>query len=326
MIWLEAAESTNSELRALVAGSEAELPHGTLVVTANQTAGRGRQGRGWETPPDTALAASLLLRPEALRADGSANSEARGRGVGIGAGTAGGVEDQPALGLSWLPLLAGSAVAAALQPLFRGTQIDAGGDGFGDRGGYGSGDGYGDSDGYGDGDGQGAKRVGVKWPNDVHVRDEDDAMAGRPGAKLCGILCEVLGTGEVVVGFGINLLQEDWQLPTERAGSVLACGGATGGAESLGDPAGQALADRVLSAAVRELLSLVELADSKPKSARTRVLRDSVTLGSEVRVHLPGGEMVDGRAISLADDGALIVDRPTTGQLIVNAADVEHLR
>lgn len=312
MIWLEAAESTNSELRALVAGSEAELPHGTLVVTANQTAGRGRQGRGWETPPDTALAASLLLRPEALRADGSANSEARGRGVGIGAGTAGGVEDQPALGLSWLPLLAGSAVAAALQPLFRGTQVGAGGEG----------EGYGDRD----GDEQGSKRVGVKWPNDVHVRDEDDAMAGRPGAKLCGILCEVLGTGEVVVGFGINLLQEDWQLPTERAGSVLACGGATGGAESLGDPAGQALADRVLSAAVRELLSLVELADSKPKSARTRVLRDSVTLGSEVRVHLPGGEMVDGRAISLADDGALIVDRPTTGQLIVNAADVEHLR
>ena len=86
-------------------------------------------------------------------------------------------------------------------------------------------------------------RVGVKWPNDVHVRDEDDAIAGRPGAKLCGILCEMLPTGEVIVGFGINLLLEDWQLPTERAGSVLSCGGDTGGAETLMDPQGQALTD-----------------------------------------------------------------------------------
>lgn len=275
MLWLDSADSTNSELKALVAAGAgagaAQLPHGTLVITANQTAGRGRQGRGWETPPSTALAASLLLRLDGPR-------------------------DPDALGMSWLPLLAGSAVARALQPLFTAEDRDA------------------------------PKRVGVKWPNDVHVRDEDDAMAGRPGAKLCGILCEVLGTGEVIVGFGINLLQEDWQLPTERAGSVRACGGDTGGAETLEEPAGEALADRVLSAAARELLRLVELAGTDPNAARTRVLRDSVTLGSEVRVHLPGGEMVDGRAVGLAEDGALIVDRPTTGQLIVNAADVEHLR
>ena len=82
----------------------------------------------------------------------------------------------------------------------------------------------------------------------------------------------------------------------------------------------------MLSVAARELLQIIELATSEPQAARTRVLRDSLTLGAEVRVHLPGGEMIDGRAVGLDDDGALIVDRPTTGQLIVNAADVEHLR
>lgn len=280
---LESAGSTNAELRELIErGEDRALPPGALVVTANQTAGRGRQGRGWETPPDTAFAASVLLRPGGMVA---------GRGLGV----------------SWLPLLAGSAVAAALQPLFRGEPD------------------IGDADALGD-PARAAKRVGVKWPNDVHVRDEDDAMAGRPGAKLCGILCEALASGEVIVGFGVNLLQQDWQLPTERAGSVLACGGDTGGADSLADARGQELADRVLSAAAIELLRLVELAETRPEAARTRVLRDSVTLGAEVRVHLPGGEIVDGRAVGLADDGSLIVDRPTTGRLIVSAADVEHLR
>lgn len=270
ILWLDSTESTNTVLRELVAARGREVPHGMLVTTGYQTAGRGRLGRGWETPPNTALASSMLLRLEG----------------GLGEG---------ALGMSWIPLLAGSAITRALQPLFRDEDREA-------------------------------MRVGVKWPNDVHVRDEEDAMAGRPGAKLCGILCEVLPSGEVVVGFGINLLLQDWQLPTERAGSVLACGGDTGGAETLAEPAGVELADRVLSVAARELLQIVDLAAANPKAARSRVLRDSLTLGAEVRVHMPGGEMIDGRAVGLDDDGALIVDRPTTGQLIVNAADVEHLR
>ena len=41
-------------------------PHGTLVVAEEQTSGRGRAGRDWFTPPDSALAFSLLLRPQGL--------------------------------------------------------------------------------------------------------------------------------------------------------------------------------------------------------------------------------------------------------------------
>lgn len=52
--------STNDEARRL---AEAGAPEGTLVVAETQTAGRGRQGRRWLTPPGTALALSLVLRP-----------------------------------------------------------------------------------------------------------------------------------------------------------------------------------------------------------------------------------------------------------------------
>ncbi len=53
--WLDSSPSTNGALRELVTAqvsdtSAAQLPHGTLIATANQTEGRGRMGRGWETP------------------------------------------------------------------------------------------------------------------------------------------------------------------------------------------------------------------------------------------------------------------------------------
>ncbi len=53
-------ESTNERAREL-AGAGA--PHGTVVTAAEQTAGRGRQGRTWTAPPGRALLYSALLRP-----------------------------------------------------------------------------------------------------------------------------------------------------------------------------------------------------------------------------------------------------------------------
>jgi BirA family biotin operon repressor/biotin-[acetyl-CoA-carboxylase] ligase len=52
--------STNDEAKRL---ADAGAPEGALVLAETQTAGRGRQGRRWLTPPGTALALSLLLRP-----------------------------------------------------------------------------------------------------------------------------------------------------------------------------------------------------------------------------------------------------------------------
>ena len=53
--------STNAELRTRVADAAA-WPHLSVLFTTNQTAGRGRQGRQWQTPPGSALAVSVLLR------------------------------------------------------------------------------------------------------------------------------------------------------------------------------------------------------------------------------------------------------------------------
>jgi BirA family transcriptional regulator, biotin operon repressor / biotin---[acetyl-CoA-carboxylase] ligase len=52
--------STNAVAREL-AGAGA--PHGTVVTAAEQTAGRGRQGRSWTAPPGSALLYSAVLRP-----------------------------------------------------------------------------------------------------------------------------------------------------------------------------------------------------------------------------------------------------------------------
>src|SRR3989304_2605131 len=53
-------DSTNRQAAELAQEGAAE---GTLVVADEQTAGRGRHGRRWLTPPGCALAFSLILRP-----------------------------------------------------------------------------------------------------------------------------------------------------------------------------------------------------------------------------------------------------------------------
>lgn len=85
--WLDHVGSTNSMLVGLATGTGAESgteewPHGSVVVTDDQSAGRGRLGRVWRAPAGGSLAISVLLRPDLPR---------------------------PAWG--WLPLLAGVAMA-----------------------------------------------------------------------------------------------------------------------------------------------------------------------------------------------------------------------
>lgn len=55
--------STSSALRAAVAEEPDRWPHLSVLVAEHQTAGRGRAGRAWQTPPGVALTASVLLRP-----------------------------------------------------------------------------------------------------------------------------------------------------------------------------------------------------------------------------------------------------------------------
>jgi len=54
---LASTDSTSVRAKALAPGA----PHGLLVTAGAQTAGHGRQGRSWTTPPGEALLMSLVL-------------------------------------------------------------------------------------------------------------------------------------------------------------------------------------------------------------------------------------------------------------------------
>ena len=119
---LRSVGSTNQRARELAA---AGAPHGALVTAAEQTAGRGRQGRPWVTPPGRALLMSLVLRewPRLLPlAAGVAVAEECGpdaaikwpNDVLVGAGKVAGIlaEGRPREG--WIVL--GVGVNVALRP------------------------------------------------------------------------------------------------------------------------------------------------------------------------------------------------------------------
>jgi BirA family biotin operon repressor/biotin-[acetyl-CoA-carboxylase] ligase len=84
LIVLDEIGSTNTELvRRVAAGGVEDF---TVIVTANQTAGRGRLDREWSAAPGAALAVSVFVAP----ARGSSSQ------------------------LAWMPLLAGLAMARAV--------------------------------------------------------------------------------------------------------------------------------------------------------------------------------------------------------------------
>ena len=62
--YFERVNSTNDVAKAWLA---ADAPEGAVVIANEQTRGRGRRGRNWRTPPDSALALSLILKPEAAQ-------------------------------------------------------------------------------------------------------------------------------------------------------------------------------------------------------------------------------------------------------------------
>lgn len=60
---VQVVDSTGSTNADLVAAARDGAASGTVLVSAHQSAGRGRFDRVWEAPPDTAVAVSVLVRP-----------------------------------------------------------------------------------------------------------------------------------------------------------------------------------------------------------------------------------------------------------------------
>src|SRR5688500_19333876 len=61
LVRFDSLPSTNDLAREMAAGGADE---GVSVLARAQTAGRGRQGREWSSPPGAGLYFSVILRPE----------------------------------------------------------------------------------------------------------------------------------------------------------------------------------------------------------------------------------------------------------------------
>ena len=103
---LEVTERTGSTNADLLDQARDGAPEGLLLAAEEQSAGRGRMGRSWVSPPRAALMFSVLLRPGAVP-PGAVPPGA----VPPGAVPPGAV---PPSRRGWLPLLAGLAVAGAV--------------------------------------------------------------------------------------------------------------------------------------------------------------------------------------------------------------------
>ena len=280
---VEETGSTNADLLSQARSGAAE---GLVLVAEAQTSGRGRMGRRWISPPRRALTFSVLLRPAV-----------------------------PAGLLGWMPLLAGVAVASALQ---RTAGVDA----------------------------------RLKWPNDVLV----------DGAKMAGVLAERWGNA-IVIGTGINVLQQRGELPVPTATSLLVAQGARAAAtQGAGVAAAQAagagpaaaraagaahvrgagpaeraadgvdMRERLLTAVLDELarwyrawLDQPRPGDADGCGLRGEYLRRSGTVGAAVAVMLPGGQNLTGMAAGIDAAGRLEI-RTGAGLVQVSAGDVVHLR
>lgn len=130
----------------------------------------------------------------------------------------------------------------------------------------------------------------LKWPNDVLVGDR----------KLAGLLAQAID-GAVVVGIGLNVTTHRDELPDERATSLALEGAATTDR------------DTVLRAVLRAM--------SFTEPDRDAYRASCATLGRQVQVHLPGGEVVTGLAEDVDEHGRLVVDGTPYA-----AGDVVHLR
>jgi BirA family biotin operon repressor/biotin-[acetyl-CoA-carboxylase] ligase len=175
--------------------------------------------------------------------------------------------------------------------------------------------------------------VTLKWPNDV--------LAG--GSKLAGILAEQAGDA-IVVGIGLNVGAAPADLPATRTGALPASSLALRGAvttdrglllvsvlHELADWYGRWTAAATGAQASTTGASTKEASTKEARSAaedgglRAEYLRWCSTVGSDVRVELPGGSRLAGVATGIDPAGRLIVDTGT-GVVPVSAGDVIHVR
>ena len=155
----------------------------------------------------------------------------------------------------------------------------------------------------------------LKWPNDVLVG----------GAKIAGILAEQAGDA-IVLGIGINVTTRRDELPVPHATSVVLAGAAPDREQLLVAVLGELETwYRRWVAAVAAGPAVLAGPGGDPAGLRAEYLRLSATVGQQVRVSMPGGKLVTGRAGDVDATGRLVVGT-ASGPVTVSAGDVVHVR
>jgi BirA family transcriptional regulator, biotin operon repressor / biotin---[acetyl-CoA-carboxylase] ligase len=239
--WLDRTDSTNRVAGELARDGAA---HGTAVVAEGQSAGRGRLGRAFFSPPYLNLYTSLVLRPQLDTARAPT-----------------------------LILAAAVAVAETVEALVDDPAA-----------------------------------VAIKWPNDV--------LLG--GLKTSGILVEMGAEAtrvrHLVLGIGVNLNVEPEAFPEEFRAF----------ATSLRAHRGRPV-DRVgFAARLYDTLEAVldRHAAGGFEAIRSRFESRFRMRGRGVRVVDVGGQALEGRALGIDPDGALLVERANGVTERVVAGDV----
>lgn len=145
----------------------------------------------------------------------------------------------------------------------------------------------------------------LKWPNDV--------MAGAD--KLGGILVQSVDSA-VVVGIGLNVSLRADELPVPTATSLALVGGVIDR---------EALTKEVLRA-LRRRYDDWTTARGAAESVLPAYREVCDTIGRDVRVELPMGDNVHGRARSVDDIGRLVVDLDDGTTREFTVGDVVHVR
>lgn len=157
----------------------------------------------------------------------------------------------------------------------------------------------------------------LKWPNDVLVGER----------KLAGVLVERVETpagAAAVLGVGLNVSLRESELPMPQATSLAIAGAST---------QDRAVLLRAVLRTLGALLAAWEAAGGDPAvghpGLHASYTRRCVTLGCLVRVELPDGRTVHGRAVEVDAGGRLVV--ATAGPAgadrhVLGAGDVVHVR
>jgi BirA family biotin operon repressor/biotin-[acetyl-CoA-carboxylase] ligase len=163
----------------------------------------------------------------------------------------------------------------------------------------------------------------LKWPNDVVTS----------GGKLAGILAEAAGDA-VVVGTGLNVSTLAEELPSEGQGSLAPTSLLLSGAHVLDR---ELLLASILAAFERRYIAWRDAAGD-PAVIRPEYLGLCDTVGRQVRVELPSGQLLSGEAAGVDSDGRLVVRPPASAPppagespapaagVAVAAGDVVHVR